>query len=134
MTTESTSLLSVTEAASTKLREILEEEGTPEAFLRITLAPGGHGGAQYILGLEEAADDGDTIIDAGAVKVLVDGDSATLMDGANIDYVEGFERSGFVIDNPNMQSGCGCGGGGACGGGGGGCGGGGGDGCACGGH
>ena len=134
MTTESTTLLSVTEPASIKLKEILDEQGTPDAYLRITLAPGGHGGAQYILGLEADADDDDVIVDAGGVKVLVDADSAPLIEGTNIDYVDGFQRSGFVISNPNMQSGGGCGGAGGCA-----CGGGGGapqaqQGCACGGH
>ncbi len=144
MTTESSTLLTVSEAATGKLKEILEEQGTPDAFLRITLAPGGHGGAQYILGLEDSADDDDTVVDAGGVRVLVDADSAPLIEGTSIDYVDGFERSGFVISNPNMQSGCGCGGGGGgcgCGGGGPEAGGGhahgeagGGGGCACGGH
>jgi iron-sulfur cluster assembly accessory protein len=148
MTTESSTLLTVSDAATGKLKEILEEQGTPDAFLRITLAPGGHGGGQYILGLEDSADDDDTVVDAGGVRVLVDADSAPLIEGTSIDYVDGFERSGFVISNPNMQSGCGCGGGGGgCGGGGGGCGcggggpeaggghgHGGGGGCACGGH
>jgi len=141
MTTENSTLLTVSDAATGKLKEILDEQGTPEAFLRITLAPGGHGGAQYILGLEDAADEEDTVVDTGGVKVLVDSDSAPLIEGTNIDYVDGFQRSGFVISNPNIQSGCGCGAGGGgcgCGGGGpeaghggGGCGGGG---CACGGH
>ena len=145
MTTESTTLLTVSETATGKLKEILEEQGTPDAFLRITLAPGGHGGGQYILGLEDAADDDDTIVDAGGVRVLVDAESAPLIEGTNIDYVDGFQRSGFVISNPNMPAaGCGCGaGGGGCGCGGGGGGpeaegghghGGGGGGCACGGH
>ena len=145
MTTESTTLLSVTEPATLKLKEILDEQGTPDAYLRITLAPGGHGGGQYILGLEADADDDDVIVDAGGVKVLVDADSAPLIEGTNIDYVDGFQRSGFVISNPNIQSGGGCGGAGGCACGGGGpqaqqgcaCGGGGPQaqqGCACGGH
>jgi len=144
MTTESTSLLSVTEPATLKLKEILDEQGTPDAYLRITLAPGGHGGAQYILGLEADADSDDVVVDAGGVRVLVDADSAPLIEGTNIDYVDGFQRSGFVISNPNIESGggggCGGTGGCACGGGGGeaeaqqgGCGGGGAGGCACGG-
>jgi len=117
-------LLTISDEASQKLQEILKEEGTPEAFLRISLAPGGHGGVQYMLGLETEAEAEDTIVDTGAVKVLLDSDSAPLMEGTNIDYVETMERSGFVINNPNFPAvggGCGCGGGGGgCGGGGGG--------------
>ena len=143
MTTVNSTLLTISQAAQDKLKEILEEQGTPDAYLRITMAPGGHGGAQYILGLEEEAEDDDTIVDSGDVKVLVDSDSTALIDGTSIDYVENMQRSGFVISNPNFASagGCACGAeGGGCGGGGGGHqgegghGGGGGGGCACGGH
>jgi iron-sulfur cluster assembly accessory protein len=132
MPVNNSTLLTISEGASAKLQEILREEGTPDAFLRITLAPGGHGGVQYMLGLETEAEEADTVVETGAVKVLLDSDSAPLMEGTSIDYVETFQRSGFVIDNPNfpaMGGGCACGGGG-----GGGCGGGGGGGCGCGGH
>ncbi|MBI4307033.1 MAG: iron-sulfur cluster assembly accessory protein [Chloroflexi bacterium] len=114
------SLLSISAQASDKLLEILKEEGTPEAFLRITLAPGGHGGVQYMLGLETDATDEDTVIDNGKVKVLLDSDAAPLMEGTMIDYIDTLHRSGFVINNPNFAStgGCACGGGGCgCGGG-----------------
>lgn len=112
MTTKNPTLLNISETAQEKLKEILEEQGTPDAYLRITLAPGGHGGAQYILGLEEDAEVDDTIVDSGAVKVLVDSDSTALIEGTSIDYVENMQRSGFVISNPNMASagGCACGG------------------------
>ncbi len=119
MTIENRTLINISDAASAKLKEILAEQGTPDAFLRITLAPGGHGGAQYVLGLESQADDDDTVVDSGGVRVLLDSDSAPLMEGADIDYVDEFERSGFVISNPNFAGG---GGGCACGGGGCGCG------------
>ena len=75
--------------------------------------------------------DNDVVID-GEIKALVDDQSAPLIDGSNIDYVEGFQRSGFVISNPNFPGGCACGNSGGCGSGGGGCGSGGG-GCGCGG-
>jgi iron-sulfur cluster assembly accessory protein len=85
-----------------------------------------------MLALEKDAKSDDTVVQSGDVQILIDPDSAPLMEGAEIDYMDGLMKSGFVINNPNIQSG-GC----ACGGGGGGCGcggGGGGGGCACGGH
>lgn len=114
MTIESSALITLSDAASTKLQEILDEQGSPEAYLRITLAPGGHGGAQYILGVEEDPEEDDTVVQSGGVNVLVDSESAPLMGGTSIDYVDGMQRSGFVISNPNMPAGggCGCGGGG----------------------
>lgn len=126
-----------TEAAKNKLLEVLKEQDAEGQYLRIAVTAAKNGGVEYVFGLEESPEESDSVID-GTVKALVDDESAPVLQGSSIDYVEGFERSGFVISNPNFPSGCGCGGGGCgCGGGGGGggggCGGGGG-GCACGGH
>ena len=135
----SATVVEFTEAATTKLLEVLKEQDAEGQYLRIAVATADNGGIEYVFGLEETPAEKDTIIE-GTVKALVDEESTPMLEGSSIDYVEGFERSGFVISNPNFSSGCGCGGGGGgggCGGGGGGgCGGGGdaGGGCACGGH
>ncbi len=131
-----TQLIEVTSAAAEKLSNIIEEQGEVGSLLRVMVVPGEHGGMQYMLGLEKEAKDGDFVIDTDTVQVLIDPDSAPLIEGAQIDYVDSLMRSGFVISNPNSMGGCGCGGGGCgCGGGGGGCAcGGGGCGGACGGH
>lgn len=134
----SKTVVEFTDAAVTKLLEVLKEQESEGQYLRIAVASAPNGGIEYVFGLEESPAESDTVVE-GVVKALVDDESAPMLEGSTIDYVEGFERSGFVISNPNFQSGCGCGGdGGGCGGGGGmggggGCGGGGG-GCACGGH
>jgi iron-sulfur cluster assembly protein len=127
-------LVEITPLAAQRLEAVLREQDAEGSLLRIMVTPGPNGGVQYMLGVEQVPADGDVVIDAANIKVLVDAESAPLVDGAEIDYVDGLMRSGFVISNPNVQSGgCACGGGG-CGGGGGGCGGGGGEGgCACGG-
>jgi len=130
-----TGLLEVSEIAAQKLIEILKEQSDEGGMLRIMVTPSPNGGFQHVLGVETEPKDEDLVIEAHGVKVIVDGESAPLLEGAEIDYVDGLMRSGFVISNPNIeQSGGGCGGGGGCGcgGGGGGCGGGGG-GCGCGG-
>ena len=134
----STIVLEFTDAATSKLLEVLDEQDAKGQYLRVAVITAPHGGIDYQFGLEEAPQDSDKVVD-GAIKVLIDDESAPLLEGSSIDYVEGFERSGFVISNPNFASGCACGGGGCggasdsaggCGGGGGG----GGGGCACGGH
>ncbi|HIF72494.1 MAG TPA: iron-sulfur cluster assembly accessory protein [Dehalococcoidia bacterium] len=136
----STTVVEFTDAAISKLLEVLKEQDAEGQYLRIAVATADHGGIEYVFGLEETPSDNDTIVE-GVVKALVDDESAPMLEGSSIDYVEGFERSGFVISNPNFSSGCACGGGGcggggggACGGGGGGACGGGGGACACGGH
>ena len=132
--------ISVSEVAALKLKEVMSDEGQDDSYLRIVVMPGANGGAQYMLSLEEDVKSTDSIIDASGVGLVVDNDSLPLLDGSEIDYVDGLMKSGFVINNPNFvaeSGGCGCGGGGcgcgaqdqtaqgggcACGAGGGGCG------------
>ena len=131
-----TKLIEVTPLAASKLGEVLRDQGGEGSLLRIMVMPGGHGGLQYMLGVEKEPAENDVVIEAENVRVVVDPDSVALVEGSEIDYVEGLMRSGFVISNPNAAGGCGCGGGGGGGGGcgcGGGGGGGGGGGCGCGG-
>ena len=128
-----TKLIEVTPLAASKLGEVLRDQGGEGSLLRIMVMPGGHGGLQYMLGVEKEPAENDVVIEAENVRVVVDPDSVALVEGSEIDYVEGLMRSGFVISNPNAAGGCGCGGGGGgcgCGGGGGG---GGGESCGCGG-
>ena len=113
-------IIEVTALAAEKLGEILKEQGEGEALLRMMVVPGPNGGYQYMLGLEKEPKEDDIIIETNTVQVLVDQESAPLIEGAQIDYIDGLMRSGFVISNPNFQGGgggCACGGGG-CGGGG----------------
>ena len=123
-----TPLIEITELAAQKAAGMLKERGIENGALRVFVVGGGCSGYQYGMALANESEEGDQVIDFGGVRFLVDSESAPLVEGAQIDYVEGLMRSGFVISNPNMHSG---GGGCACGGGGGGCGGGG---CGCGGH
>ena len=123
-------MINISPLASEKLKEILVEQGEEGSSLRVVLMPGANGGAQYMLALEKEAKSDDTIVNSDGVQILIDPDSAPMMEGAEIDYLDDLMKSGFVINNPNIQSGgCACGGGG--------CGGGDGDGgggCGCGGH
>ena len=112
-------IIEVTALAAEKLGEILKEQGEGEALLRMMVVPGPNGGFQYMLGLEKEPKEDDIVIETNTVQVLVDQESAPLIEGAQIDYIDGLMRSGFVISNPNFQGGgggCACGGGG-CGGG-----------------
>ena len=112
-------MITVSEMAAVKLREILDEEGQPNGALRVIVVPQG-GGAQYMLALEESLAEDDLVLHDVGVRVIADVDSAPLLDGAEIDYTESLMRSGFVITNPNIAmaggGSCGSGGGCACGG------------------
>ena len=117
-------MITVSDMAATKLKEILDEEGQPEGALRVIVVPQS-GGAQYMLALEEGLAEDDLLLHDVGVRVIADVDSAPLLDGAEIDYTESLMRSGFVITNPNIASsatggcgsgGCACGGNCGCGG------------------
>ena len=139
-------LVTISESANLKLKELLNEHSDQGSYLRMMIMPDSNGGYQYALGIEETEGDGDLLVDGtGDIKVLIDSNAVELIKGTEVDYVDGLMRSGFVISNANLpvssggggcgSGGCGCGsgGGGGCGsgGGGGGCGSDGG-GCACG--
>ena len=117
-----TSLIQVSEAAADKLSEILKEQGEDGGMLRVMVTPTPNGGFQHVLGVESEPKDDDIVIEAHSISVVIDGESAPLLEGAEIDYVDGLMRSGFVISNPNFPGGCACGNSGGCGSGGGGCG------------
>mgnify|MGYP001220440415 CR=1 FL=1 len=112
-------LVTISEAADLKLKELLDEHSDQGSYLRMMIMPNSQGGYQYALGIEENEGDGDLLIDGtGDIKVLIDSNASELIKGTEIDYVDGLMRSGFVISNPNLPVSSG---GGGCGGGGGGC-------------
>ena len=114
---DSEQIVSYTEVASEKLQEIMKEQGNEGSYLRVSIDETPNGGFEYVFGLVEKPESDDIVIDS-TIKTVVDPASLKLVEGSNIDYVEGFQRSGFVISNPNLQQS----GGGGCGGGGGACG------------
>lgn len=107
-----TAIVAFTPAAIDKLGEVLTEQDARDSYLRISATASEHGGVQYGFALESDANGDDISVVEGPVKALVDRDSLPLLSGSTIDYVEGFQRSGFVISNPNFAGGCACGGGG----------------------
>jgi len=130
-----TQIIEVTPIAAERLAKVLSEQDEVGSMLRIMVMPGDNGSFQYMMGVEKEPKSDDIVIETDNIRVLVDPESAPLVEGAQIDYVDGLMRSGFVISNPNLEGHEGGGGGCACGGSGGGCGGGGGGGgCGCGGH
>jgi len=103
-----TSILSITPAASAKVRELLEQENDPGLALRIFVAGGGCSGLQYGMTLDEEQE-GDTVINHSDIKVLVDEMSLGYINGSEVDYVDSLMGAGFTVNNPNAVSSCGCG-------------------------
>ena len=103
-----TPLLTVTERAATKIRELLAEE-EDVSVLRIAIQGGGCSGFQYGLGFDRGSQEGDVELSMHGVDVVVDPFSGPYLQGAEVDYVDTIQSSGFAINNPNATSSCGCG-------------------------
>jgi len=101
--------INVSDAASAKVKALLEQEGRDDLALRIAVQPGGCSGLRYQLFFDERTLDGDVVTDFDGVSVVVDRMSVPYLNGAVIDFVDTIEKQGFTIDNPNATGSCACG-------------------------
>src|SRR5689334_5672438 len=101
--------ITVTESASTKVKELIEAEGNPDLFLRVAVRPGGCSGYSYEMYFDSDLDAEDEAAEFGGIRVVVDPASAQLLKGASLDYKDGLQGAGFAINNPNATRSCGCG-------------------------
>ena len=102
-------MLTITESAADKIKEVVIEEGNPNLKLRMFVQGGGCSGFSYGFTLDEIQNDDDFAIESYGVHVVVDAMSAQYVQGAEVDYVEDISGSQFTIKNPNAQTTCGCG-------------------------
>src|ERR671929_1692454 len=102
-------VLSLSDAAALKLRELTKEETNPNIGLRVYVYSGGCSGYRYGMMLEDHPTPEDNILEANGVKVYVDGNSVNLLSGSQIDYVDTLMGAGFTVNNPNAVAACGCG-------------------------
>ncbi|KAA3627583.1 MAG: iron-sulfur cluster insertion protein ErpA [Proteobacteria bacterium] len=98
-----------TDAAATKVKQLIDEEGNDELMLRVFVSGGGCSGFQYGFTFDEAVNEGDTQVQKQGVTLLIDPMSYQYLVGAEIDYKEDLQGSQFVIRNPNASTTCGCG-------------------------
>lgn len=107
--TTRTDSINLSDAASAKVKSLLEQEGRTDLKLRIAVQPGGCSGLRYQLFFDERNLDGDVVTDFNGVFVVVDRMSVPYLNGATIDFVDSIEKQGFTIDNPNAAGSCACG-------------------------
>ncbi|HRA38756.1 MAG TPA: iron-sulfur cluster insertion protein ErpA [Pseudomonadota bacterium] len=101
--------LVVTDAAVSKLRELIADEGNPALKLRVYISGGGCSGFQYGFSFDEKGEADDIAVGREGVTVVVDPISLQYLMGAEIDYSESLTGAQFVIRNPNASTTCGCG-------------------------
>jgi len=102
-------MITLTDSAALKVGELISAEGDEGLALRVAVRPGGCSGFSYEMFFDTDRSDDDIAGDFGGVSVVVDAQSAMLLEGATLDYKDGLQDAGFSIDNPNAQRTCGCG-------------------------
>lgn len=101
--------LQFTDAAATKVKNLIADEENPALKLRVYITGGGCSGFQYGFTFDDQMNDGDMTIEKQGVSLVVDPMSLQYLVGGSVDYTEGLEGSRFVVTNPNAKTTCGCG-------------------------
>jgi iron-sulfur cluster assembly protein len=102
-------VITLTERAAAKIRDLQAEEPAGEAgVLRVAVQGGGCSGFEYALGFDSGAQEGDHELNVRGVAIVVDPYSAPYLQGTEIDFLDGLQ-AGFAINNPNVTASCGCG-------------------------
>src|SRR4029077_7316528 len=106
---DASTVFTLTDAASDKVKSLIAAEGKPDLVLRVAVRPGGCSGLSYEMFFDTDVADDDVKSEQGGVTVVIDPASAPHLGGASLDFKDGLQGAGFSINNPNAQRSCGCG-------------------------
>jgi len=102
-------VVSLTEAAATRVREILGNAEKPYAGLRVGVKNGGCAGQEYLIEYADSAAPLDEVVEDKGVTILIDPKAVLFLIGTEIDYVVEKLSAKFLFRNPNQTDACGCG-------------------------
>jgi iron-sulfur cluster assembly protein len=103
-------MIEITETAAQKIRTLMTKQGIDEGGLRVGVKGGGCSGLSYIFAWEREARFGDEVFEgADGAKIFIDKKSLLYLNGTVLDYDTSLISRGFVFNNPNAKSTCGCG-------------------------
>ena len=105
---ETQSLVTVTPAAIEQLKQLRETEGIGKEGVRLGVKGGGCSGFSYVLEFNDMRE-GDNVLEQGGLKFFMDRKSSIYLKGIVLDFRGGLKGKGFVFQNPNASSTCGCG-------------------------
>lgn len=104
-----TAPITLSENAVQQLRRIMQEQNVPEGYgLRVGVKGGGCSGFSYLLGFDQQKDK-DQVFEVSGIDVLIERTHSMYLVGMEIDWYEGLNNRGFIFNNPNASSTCGCG-------------------------
>lgn len=102
-------MITVTEKALLKLKEISDSEDIGHYIVHAKVIGGGCAGMTHDLYFDDQISETDEVIEFGNIKVIIDPLSYTYLENVTIDYVEGTFSEGFKFSSPDIKQSCGCG-------------------------
>jgi iron-sulfur cluster assembly protein len=102
-------IMSLTDAAAERVREIIEDSDKPVIGVRVGVKNAGCAGMAYTLNYVEAPVAGDDHVQDKGVDVYVEPKATLFLLGTVMDFEETKMSSGFTFKNPNQTGACGCG-------------------------
>jgi iron-sulfur cluster assembly protein len=101
--------LRVSEEAIKEIKRLLAEEPEPNLFLRLGIRPGGCSGMSYVMAFDNVKTDGEVDLEFDGVRVVMNAEAFSYLQGAAIEFNNESAGGGFAIDNPNAKRSCKCG-------------------------
>ena len=101
--------ISISKEAAGHVSHYAEQAGKPDANLRVGVKGGGCSGLTYMLDLVDAPLENDMVLEEHGMKLYVDRKSYIFLAGTTLEYSGGLNGKGFVFNNPNAKTTCGCG-------------------------
>ncbi len=102
-------VVTLSPAAAERIRQIVAQTPAPVTGLRVGIDKGGCAGMAYTMELVETPRDTDEIVEQDGVRLYIDAGAVLFIIGTEMDYQVEKLSSGFVFNNPNQVSACGCG-------------------------
>ena len=102
-------IMKLTDAAAARVREIMDKADKPVVGLRVGVKNGGCAGMEYTMEWAEDQKPFDEVVEDKGVRVLIDAKAMMFLLGTEMDFQTSALKSGFVFNNPNQISACGCG-------------------------
>ena len=101
--------ISISKEAAGHVGHYAEQAGKPDAQLRVGVKGGGCSGLTYVLDLVDEPQENDMVLEEHGMKLFVDRKSYIFLAGTTLEYSGGLNGKGFVFNNPNAKTTCGCG-------------------------
>ena len=102
-------VLTLTDAAAARVKSIMASKGPEVLGLKIGVKKGGCAGMEYTMTWAEKIDRFDEVVEAGGARVIIEPEAVLYLLGTEMDFRSDKLTSGFVFNNPNQKSACGCG-------------------------